>query len=123
MSLEINGKITDVLPVQSGTSKAGREWQKQEFVIETDDQFPKKVCFTLFGDKISLLNGFNTGDEVAVAFNLESREFNDRWFHNVNAWRINKLNEGGASTPDYSPEDIPPPPEPGDSSSNDDLPF
>jgi len=124
MSLEINGKITDVLPVQSGTSKAGREWQKQEFVVETDDQFPKKVCFTLFGDKIPLLNGFNNGDEVAVAFNLESREFNGRWFHNVNAWRINKLNEGGAAaTPDYSPGDIPPPPEPDDEPSNDDLPF
>lgn len=123
MNLEINGKITDVLPIQSGTSKAGREWQKQEFVIETDDQFPRKVCFTLFGDKISLLNGFNSGDEVAVAFNLESREFNGRWFHNVNAWRINKLNEGGANTPDYSPEDIPPPPEPDDAPSNDDLPF
>ncbi len=122
MNLEINGKITDVLPVQSGTSKAGREWQKQEFVIETDEQFPRKVCFTLFGDKISLIDGFNTGDEVAVAFNLESREFNGRWFHNVNAWRINKVNPGGDNATEYAPEDIPPPPEPGDASP-DDLPF
>lgn len=123
MSLEINGKITQVLPVQSGTSKAGKEWQKQEFVIETEEQFPRSVCFTLFGDKISLLNGFNNGDDVSVAFNLESREYNGKWFHNVNAWRINKANQDTGSTPDYSPGDIPPPPEPDGEQSSSDLPF
>lgn len=123
MSLEISGKITQVLPVQSGTSKAGKEWQKQEFVIETEEQFPRNVCFTLFGDKISLLNGFNNGDEVAVAFNLESREYNGRWFHNVNAWRINKTAQGGDDTTNYSPGDIPPPPEPDGEQSPNDLPF
>lgn len=90
MSMSVKGRLIQVLPVQSGVSKAGNEWNKQEFVIETvEDQFPRKVCFTLFGDKVSLLNGIKPNEEIEVAFNLESREFNGRWFTNVNAWRIN----------------------------------
>ncbi|MBN2263866.1 MAG: DUF3127 domain-containing protein [Prolixibacteraceae bacterium] len=113
MSLDIKGRLIQILPVQTGTSKAGNEWSKQEFVIETsEEQFPKKVCFTLFGDKVSLLNGINNGDEVEVAFNLESREFSGKWYHNINAWRINKVAQGGDqnNAPGFGPNDVPPPP-------------
>lgn len=123
MSLEVKGVLEQILPIQSGTSKAGKEWSKQEFVIETEDQYPKKICFTLFGDKSSLLDGFQQGDTVNVAFNVESREYNGRWFHNINAWRI--TNEAAGTAPD-APEfgEIPPPNEDLSSSEpNNDLPF
>ena len=123
MSLEIKGRLLQILPVQSGTSKAGNEWSKQEFVIETDEQFPKKVCFTLFGDKVSLLNGISVSDEVEVSFNVESREFNGKWYHNINAWRINPVQPAGNDAPPFSVDDIPPPPDQSDVPPPDDLPF
>ncbi|WP_159520149.1 DUF3127 domain-containing protein [Sunxiuqinia indica] len=120
MSLEVKGKINQILDVNSGVSKAGKEWKKREFVLETDDQFPKQVCFTLFNDKISLLEGLNSGEDVNVSFSVESREFNGRWYHNINAWRIDRLTPGASQDvpPEFSPDDIPP--EAGD---KDDLPF
>jgi len=133
MSLSIKGRLAQILPVQSGVSKAGNEWSKQEFVIETfEEQFSRKVCFTLFGDKVSLLNGINQNEEIEVSFNLESREFNGKWFTNVNAWRINPANQGQQNT--GAPQafggygEIPPPPPVPEYSPNgeppmNDLPF
>jgi len=120
MSLEVKGKIMQILPLNSGVSKAGKEWQKQEFVIETQDQYPKQVCFTLFNDKISLINGLENGTEVNVAFSVESREFSGRWYHNINAWRIDRVSPDvpGDFPPEFSADDIPPEPAEGD-----DLPF
>ena len=124
--MEISGKLILKLPIQSGVGKTGTSWQKQEFVIETEEQFPRKVCFTLFNDKTSLLSGFNTGNEVEVSFNLESREFNGKWFTSVNAWKIERPAVGNSAetVPDYRPEyrmeDIPP--EPAENFGTD-LPF
>lgn len=122
MSLQVKGKIVAVLKPESGVSRSGNQWQKQEFVIETDDQFQRKVCFTLFNDKLSLLEGFSQGDEVDVSFNLESREYNGKWFHNINAWKIDRIgaNPVQDTSPEYRLEDIPPEPE---DYSADDLPF
>ena len=121
--MDIKGKLIQILPMQSGTSKAGNGWSKQEFVIETEEQFPKKVCFTLFGDKVSLLNGIKPGDQVEVAFNLESREFNGKWYSNINAWKVNPVLPQDNHVPEYSVNDIPPPPEPLDPDAYNDLPF
>jgi hypothetical protein len=126
MSMDIKGRLIQVLPLQSGTSKSGNGWSKQEFVIETEEQFPKKVCFTLFGDKVSLLNGLAVGSQVEVAFNLESREFNGKWYSNINAWKLNPVqNQASPSSSgsDYSPEDIPPPSDPYTPEAYNDLPF
>lgn len=114
--LTINGVVIHILDEQSGTSKAGKEWKKKDFVIETTDQYPKKVCFTLFGDKTDLLMNISQGQLVDVSFNLESREYNGRWFHNVNAWKI-LAEEVKQNEP---VQDIPP--EPSDNESED-LPF
>ena len=100
MALEIEGVLIEKLPPVSGTSKAGKEWEKCEFIIETQDQFPKKVCFTLFGDKVSLINDTKIGQSINVAFNLESREFNGKYYHNINCWRIDQLTE--PSTPEFT---------------------
>lgn len=123
MALSVKGKIQQILKPESGVSRAGKEWQKQEFVIETDEQFPKKVCFTVFGDKTTLLNGFETGSDVEVSFNLESREFNGKWYHNINAWKIENSQTAQPvqeTPPAFRMEDIPP--EPADDEAND-LPF
>lgn len=89
MSLEITGKLISKLPMQSGTSaRTGSTWQKQEFVIETGDQFPKKICANLWGDKADQLNQYNIGDPVKVSFDLESREFNGKWYTDVKAWKL-----------------------------------
>ncbi len=122
MSLQVKGKIEQILKPESGVSRAGKEWQKQEFVIETDEQFPRKVCFTLFNDKTSLIKGISAGEEVEVSFNLESREYNGKWFHNINAWKIEKPAAANIpeSPPEFRMEDIPP--EPDEDQAND-LPF
>lgn len=90
MALEINGKLIQKLELQSGMSKTGSSWQKQEFVIETDEQYPKKVCANLWGDKIDMLSVINIGDKVTLSFNLESREYNGKWYTDVKAWKIEK---------------------------------
>jgi len=122
MSMQVKGKIQQILKPESGVSRAGKEWKKQEFVIETEEQFPRKVCFTLFNDKVSLIDGLSVGEEVEVAFNVESREFNGKWYHNINAWKIDKPAEVNVpeSPPEFSVQDIPPEPE--DDPGND-LPF
>ncbi len=111
MSLKVKGTLKQILKAESGVSRAGNEWKKQEFVVETSEQFPKNVCFTLFNDKFSLLENLSEGDEVEVSFNLESREYNGKWFHNINAWKVEKVGTGGNeqdSPPEYRLEDIPP---------------
>jgi fructose-1,6-bisphosphatase len=123
MSIQVKGTVIQILKPESGVSKAGKEWKKQEFVIETNEQFPKKVCFTLFGDKTSLIDGLTEGTEVEVFFSVESRDFNGKWFHNINAWKIETANTATAAKnypPDFFVGDIPP--EPADDNGND-LPF
>lgn len=88
MSFTVKGKLEKILDEVTGTSTRG-EWKKREFVITTqDEQYARTICFTLFNDKVSLIEGFQPGTELEIAFNLESREYQGRYFHNVNAWRI-----------------------------------
>lgn len=94
MALELTGKLVKTLPEVTGQGKNG-SWNKQEFVIETIDQFPKKVCLSAWGDKANDLKQFTVGDTLKVTFNVESREWNDRWFTEARAWRI-ELVEGDA---------------------------
>lgn len=89
MALEITGKVVQVLPEQTGTGKNGSNWVKQNFVIEIPhDQFPKKVCFMVWGDKTQLLKPLKEGTPVKVAFDAESREFNGKWYTDLKAWKI-----------------------------------
>ncbi len=86
--MEITGKCIATLAIESGTSKSGNAWQKQNFVIETAGQYPKKVCFQLFGDKVN--DCPNVGEEVKVSFDPESREWNGKWFTQLNAWKVER---------------------------------
>lgn len=108
MALEINGKLIQKLELQSGMSKSGSNWQKQEFIIETDEQYPKKICANLWGDKIDMLSSINIGDDVVLSFNLESREYNGKWYTDVKAWKLEKQSVNQA-TNQSSPVTIPMP--------------
>ena len=85
--MEIIGKVVAVLELQSGTSKKGSEWKKRDFVIETlDEKFPKKVCFTLFGDRADACPSIDS--VVNVSFDIDAHEYNGKWFNSVNAWKV-----------------------------------
>lgn len=94
--MEVSGKIIAVLPPQGGMSKAGREWKKQEYVLETHDSFPRKVKFDFFGDRVDQFK-LNIGDEVTVSFDIESREFNGRWYTDIRGWKAEKGLAQGAT--------------------------
>jgi hypothetical protein len=110
MSLEISGKVVMTLPEQSGQGKNGT-WVKQEFIIETEDQFPKKICFSAWGDKVSDIKNLSTGEKITVSFNPESREFNNKWYTDLRAWKITKSDSGSIEPvkdlPPISEKDIP----------------
>jgi len=115
--MELTGKLLQLLQVQTGQGKNG-PWQKQEFVIETADQFPKKVCFSLWGEKVNDLKNLTPGSMIKVQFSLESREYNGRWYTDAKAYRVEP-----AATQSGTPESLPPL-EPIDlSPKDDDLPF
>ena len=120
MSLSVKGKISSKLSVESGTSKAGKEWKKQSFLVDTGAQYNPEICFQLFGDdKIAMLGHYNVGDQVEVSFNLSSREWNGRYFHNVDAWKIEKTGEEIAASEHLEEPPIFDAP----ASEEDDLPF
>jgi hypothetical protein len=100
MALEISGKIISILPEQTGAGKNGN-WVKQDFVIETTDQYPKKVCFSAWGDKAAQVKGLLPGLSVKVSFNAESREFNGKWYTDLRIWKLetNSGNTGGQHIP------------------------
>lgn len=122
MALEITGKLSQFLPEVSGTGKSGTTWTKRDFVIETTDSFPKKICLSAWGDKTAELTGVGVGETIKVSFDVASREYNGKWYTDLRAWKIEKL---GASTPGASQNDSPGTfdPAPAGESSNDDLPF
>lgn len=87
MSIEISGKVIKKLDRQTGQGRNG-EWVKQEFILETDEQYPKKVCIAAWGDKAGQAEALNLGDRITVSVNIESREYNERWYTDIKAWRI-----------------------------------
>ena len=93
--MEISGKIIAVLPIASGEGRNGM-WRSQDYVLETADQYPKRVCFNLFGDKIDQFP-IAIDDQVNVSFDIESKEYNGRWFTNIRAWKVDK-NSSSAGT-------------------------
>lgn len=117
MSLQVKGKLIEKLPVERGEGRKGT-WQKQSFVVETDEQFPKKICIVLWGDKINMLEKVALGDILNVSINIESREYNTKWYTDVRAWRIDKEADQGSPVqpmPNDPPADLGLP--------EDDLPF
>lgn len=108
--MELTGKIVQVLPEKSGTSARG-EWRKQEYVIVLPGDYPKQVCFVVWGDRIDRF-GIRQGQELTVGIDLESREYNGRWYTDVKAWRVAPAGQeqrpGGTEQPPPYEDDMPP---------------
>lgn len=116
MDLNITGRVVEILEEQSGTSQNG-PWRKQDFILETGGQYPKKVCITQWGDNIEEF-GVQEGEQLTAHIDIQSREYKGRWYTDVKAWRV----EREAAAP--GPDDLPPMgPPPGAGSADDDLPF
>jgi len=114
--MDVKGRVIQLLPLQTGMGKKG-QWKKQEFIVETaSGQYPKKVCLSIWGDKVDQFK-VAVGDQVSVSVDLESREYNGRWYTEARAWKMEKSGGSGeapppADEPFYSQE-----------TSSDDLPF
>ncbi|HCW08379.1 MAG TPA: hypothetical protein DGG95_13545 [Cytophagales bacterium] len=116
--MEISGTVVAIQPLQTGQGKNGT-WKKQEFIIETPGQYPKKACLSLWGDKVDE-GKLSIGEKITAAINIESREYNGRWYTEVRAWKIQKDSNSGGN------RNAPPPAEDNfipESNSTDDLPF
>ena len=96
--MEIIGKAIAALPVKSGVSKkTGEQWQSREYVIETQEQFPKKMCFEVFGtDKLKEFN-IRNNDLIKVHFDITAREYNGKWYNSVRAWKVEHVNPDGSA--------------------------
>jgi hypothetical protein len=115
--MEITGTVLSLLPLQTGQGKNG-VWKKQEFILETPGQFPKKVCLSLWGEKVDE-NRLQVGEKITASINIESREYNGRWYTDVRAWKIAKSGSGPqADAPPMSASFAP-----DASGGSDDLPF
>ncbi|MBQ7945342.1 MAG: DUF3127 domain-containing protein [Bacteroidales bacterium] len=122
--MEIQGKIIKKLPLASGEGRNGT-WRRQEYVLEYGDRFPKQVCFSLMNARIDQYP-MEIDEEVIVSFDIESREYNGRYYTSVSAWKVDKVQAGAqapqapvtnatpVATPDFSSND---------DNGSDDLPF
>ena len=123
MALEVTGRLIQILPEQTGTGKNG-VWKKQDIIIETSEQFPKKISLSLWGDKVDQAKNFQIGQSLKVVAAVESREFNGRWYTDVKPFRID-VDGASAPTPGNTASALPDfdlTPDPTNDSLND-LPF
>jgi hypothetical protein len=87
--MALTGKIIKTLPVQTGTGKAGNEWKKQDIIIQTAESYPKTICITLWGNTID--DKLKQEDSIKASVDIESREFNGKWYTTIKAWKIDLL--------------------------------
>ncbi|WP_035669392.1 DUF3127 domain-containing protein [Flavobacterium sp. 83] len=114
--MALTATLIQLLPLQSGESKNGT-WRKQDVIVETEGQYPKKICVSIWGDKINE-SQLQVGNSLIISYELESREFNSKWYTDVKAWKIEIaetkvpiVENSVFITPDSIPED------------DEDLPF
>jgi len=86
--MTINGKLIKKLDIESGVSKAGKEWQRQSILVEQGGDYNKEVVVGFFGDKIKQLRDLNEGAKVDISVNVYSREYNGKYFHNIDGYMI-----------------------------------
>jgi hypothetical protein len=103
MALEITGKLIKVMNPVTGDGKNG-SWTKQEFVLETYDQYPKRICCSVWGEKVDSLRKYQVGDDVKASINIESREYNERWYTEVRAWKLDPATAGAPTSGGPAPQ-------------------
>ena len=98
--MEIKGKIIVALPEQTGVSRSGNNWKKREYVLETQETYPRKVHFDFFGDRADQYP-LSVGDDITLSFDIESREYNGRWYTSIRGWKAEKA-AAGAKKGDFN---------------------
>ena len=120
--MEVKGRIISVLPVQTGEGKNGI-WKKQEYVIEYEQnsQYPRRMVFNLWGDKIDQYN-IQNGQTLRIGFDIDCREYNGRWYNDIRAWKV-ETEEGMPADEGYMQSISQASPEIATSDVTSDLPF
>ena len=124
--MELQGKVIFVLPERSGVSARG-EWKTQDYVIETHDQYPRKMVFNVFGaDRIAQF-AIKAGEEITVSFDIDAHEYQGRWFNSIRAWNIQRVDaaasQAASPVPAADAQAPFPPAAQSEEESADDLPF
>lgn len=102
--MQLSAKLVQLLPLQTGTGKNG-QWKKQDMIVETDGQYPKKICISVWGDKADEAI-LKVGNRLKIDFDVESREYNGRWYTDVKAWKVElegSAADAGANNDGYDP--------------------
>ena len=126
--MEVEGKVIVVLPERTGTSRTGNPWKVREYVLETTNEaYPRKIAFDFFGDRADQFP-LAMGDNIKLSFDIESREYNGRWYTSIRGWKAEKAaattgNQGPVPPVDFPGADIPPMAPMGSGNSDEDLPF
>lgn len=123
MALELEGKLTLILPAATGQGKNGTNWFRQDFVIEIPGQYPTNVCFSIWGDKVNI-NDYQIGEDIKVSFDVNSREYQGKWYTSLRPWKIERAAaqaQNAAST--WNPSTEPTPMPSSDIPPTNDLPF
>jgi Domain of unknown function (DUF3127) len=115
--MQLTAKLIQVLPLQTGTGKNG-QWKKQDIVVETEATYPKKICVSVWGDKIDA-SSLQLGNLLKIDFDVESREFNGRWYTDVKAWKIEPVGSAAKAVTDTVTGNL----GPENAGNDDDLPF
>lgn len=130
--MEITGKIIAALEARGGVSqRTGNTWKSQEFVIETNEQYPKRCVFRVFGEDKLRDFDIKVGDELTVSFDINAHEYQGRWFNDITAWQIQRgaaapaaaSADGPAVPPPSSPSPVQPSVAGSNEGTTDDLPF
>ena len=90
--MDITGKLIKVLPIQTGQGKNG-EWKKQDIILELEGTPTKKLCIGLWNDKI--ISDLMEGSMLKVFFEIDSREYNDKWYTNLRGWKVEEISDMG----------------------------
>lgn len=95
------GTISDMSEVQSGTSQSGREWQRMSLILDTPGYQGSvyKMVFQVTGDHVKEVSLFNRGDKVEVGFSIYAREWNGKWYNNVDLVKISSQDDTKADAP------------------------
>ncbi len=106
--MTITGTVKQILPEQSGVSKAGKNWRRRDQILDITEnpQYPKLLCFSLMNDRIDAA-GIAEGQRVTIDCDIYSREYNGRWYTSVTAYKVTPENTQ-MPEPQMPPEALPP---------------
>jgi Domain of unknown function (DUF3127) len=115
--MQLTAKLIQLLPLQTGSGKNG-QWKKQDIIVETEATYPKKICVSVWGDKIDA-SQLQPGNQLKIDFDVESREYNGRWYTDVKAWKIEVATASSTAVSEKVMGNM----GPENNSNDDDLPF